>query len=190
MALSCGDQRGLVAIVVLLIVVVGFALLFGHFVPGGASPGSSSPTATQALNAHPTPTNTVALGNTPVSGTPTITAMDCQITSHGPAPTNIPLPPDTLSDGGNGAAGEVVTQLCTPGGTQASIDAFMTAQLPGAGWHRYNPTTDKNEGCSHTFWTWANGHEALYYDFGDTISGGKSAPYWDLWTCGRINVGS
>ena len=167
--ISAFSSIGIIAILLLLGVL--FAVLLSHRPNPNSGPatGTIPPSATTSATT-PTP--------------PTPGPVTCQFTHSEPPPANVPLPPGTIIGGGNGASGVVTTQVCTPGGTQSSISAFMNANLPGAGWHVYNPSTDVNGGCPHTFWTWANGHTALYWDF---TSAGK-VPYWTIWICGRINV--
>jgi hypothetical protein len=150
------------------------------------TPGSTTSSSTTSATATPAtpPTSTPTATATPL---PTATSVPGQCRPFNPPGdpkllANIPLPPGTLFNGGNGATGEVVTLACTPNGTKNSITAYLNAHLPGAGWHLFDPKKDVNDGCANV--TWVKDHEAFYWDF--TFY--KQPPDWTIFTCGRINL--
>jgi hypothetical protein len=68
---------------------------------------------------------------------------------------------------------------CTPGATSGAIDTFLNAELPEAGWRRWDPQTERSNGCAHAndFWRWSKGGEAVGWD------SGEPPPSWDLAFC-------
>lgn len=183
---------GIGIVLVLVLLGVLFATLFNNR-PGNTGPAtgvtSTPPTATSTVTALSTSTPTLTPQSTPTF-TPTPTSTTCTFSHSNPLPTDIPVPPGTVTGGGNGAGGEVVYQVCTPGASQQSINAYMNAHLPGDGWRPWNPQTDKNSGCADNFWTWVKGNDGLGWTFNPTTTYmNHGLPYWTIWVCGRINLG-
>lgn len=76
------------------------------------------------------------------------------------------------------------TVAATPTPCSVPATATPTPSDPcqtAAGWHRYNPSTDHNDGCMNV--RWVKGHVAL-----DWIDSTTNLPYWQILTCTRINM--
>lgn len=69
----------------------------------------------------------------------------------------------------------------TPSATQSALVASLNAAYQQAGWTRWNPASDNAGGCGtqpNAYWQWANGQEAVGWDFRDV-----SLPEWHLSVC-------
>jgi len=111
---------------------------------------SSVSTVTVTVTVIPSPRATATSTPIPTATlVPTVpTAIACPAGSGGPPPpSGVPLPPGTVVTGLNAASQQVFYALCTPGGTQDSIDIFLTTHLPSEGWHLFNPSKDFT-GCA------------------------------------------
>ena len=107
---------------------------------------SSVSTVTVTVTVTPSPRATATSIPIPTA-TLVPTATGCSFSNSGEQLTDIPLPPGTIVGPSNAASQQVFIALCTPNGTQTSINAFMTSHLPNDGWHLFNPSKDFT-GCA------------------------------------------
>lgn len=114
----------------------------------------------------------------------TATALaDCSSFTPDPVspPPQMPivLPPNTVWEVLGGAAGASFYLACTSGATPDAIDAYLNAELPHAGWQRWDPQTESTNGCAETnsFWRWSKGGEAVGW------SHDLPSPSWRLGFC-------
>ena len=136
-----------------------------------ASPAQAATTSPSPDTPSPTPTSATVI-------------VDCASISFEPGSGTVlplPLPPHTTSHMLGAAAGAGFYVECTPNATQSALVASLNVAYQQAGWARWNPATDNAGGCGtqpNAYWQWANGQEAVGWDFRDV-----SLPEWRLSVC-------
>lgn len=148
-----------------------FVAVFATGCGGAGAQVAATASPTQTATPSPTPTSTTAI-------------LDCASTSFEPGSDTVlplPLPPHTTSHTLGAAAGAGFYVECTPNATQSSLVTSLNASFQQAGWARWNPANDNAGGCGtqpNAYWQWANGQEAVGWDFRDV-----ALPEWHLSVC-------
>jgi hypothetical protein len=125
-------------------------------------------------------TGTSSIGTTTATPT-TVPSQHCQPPEmlHPPPTFDFPLPPGTVIEGVVGASHTEANLLCTLGQTQAQLVAFMTAHLPGAGYHlAYTSPIDQYvPQCTDVMWIKNDASRTVAWSFNNTL------PVWTVYTC-------
>ena len=154
-----------------------------------AAPTSAPPTPVSTPAATPTPVLVSTPTTTPTPVAPGTTATPVAACASITPGTNVSLPfqlpPNTVTDGSNGASGAGYYVECTPGATSTSIKTFFNTTLPQSGWRAFNPQTDQPS-CNepNSYWNWIKGNQAIGYNFTEF-----ALPQWRLAVCEHANQG-
>lgn len=149
---------------------------------GGGSSAALSPSPMPSVLPTLMPTATPATPTPPPpTATPVTNCADAVEARDTKTTLQFPLPANTVTYRRGAAAGAGFYLECTLGATQASIIAFLNAQLPNAGWHPWNPQTDDAGGCgteANSYWLWVDSQDAVGWDFNHV-----TLPEWHLTFC-------
>ena len=162
-----------------ILLIAGFVALFATGCGGAGAQVGSIASPAQTATASPPPKTA-----SPTS-TSTTATVDCASSSSfepgSGTVLSLPLPPHTTSHMLGAAAGAGFYLECTPNATQSALVSSLNAAYQQAGWTRWNPASDNAGGCGtqpNAYWQWANGQEAVGWDFRDV-----SLPEWHLSVC-------